>query len=133
MKTKDAIITWLIGFILISICGLFYLMQKPLAGINLITIFAFLLVIIGFFTFVYKCFKYSNRKDFFNLTKYAIIIWLSGLIISIICSLFGIMHWPFYGLTTIISMFGNLLRIIGFILFVYKFYKFPDKKDFLNS
>jgi len=133
MKTKHAIILWLIGFIILTICGLFYLMRCPLTGINLIIIFSLLLVITGFVTFVYKFFKYTNRKDFFSLTKYAIIIWLIGLIISIMCSLFKIMHYPFGSLIEITSIFGNLLRITGFILFVYKFYKYTNKKYFLNS
>ena len=65
-------------------------------------------------------------------TKHAIIIWLIGYVINVIGALFKIQHWPFGALINIVLIFGWLLIITGFILFVYKFYKYPNKKEFLN-
>jgi len=64
-------------------------------------------------------------------TKYAIIIWFVGLIILIISILFKIQHWPFASEMAIVAIIGDLLRVTGFILFVYKFYKYPNKKEIL--
>lgn len=66
-------------------------------------------------------------------TKHAIILWLIGFIITIICDLFAIMNWPFAFVISILSIIGFLLRITGFIVFIYKFHKYSDKKEILNS
>ena len=65
--------------------------------------------------------------------KHAIYIWLTGLVLTIICDLFKIMHWSFGLEIFIVSIIAVLLRVTGFIFFVYKFYKYPNNKDFLNS
>jgi len=62
-------------------------------------------------------------------TKHAIIIWFVGVVILIIDFLFDIMHYPFAAQMAITAMFGLFLRITGFILFVYKFYKYPNRKE----
>jgi len=65
-------------------------------------------------------------------TKYAIIIWLVGVIIEFIVLIFKIQHYPFGTLISLILYFGMLLQFIGIIIFVYKLFKNPKIKEFLN-
>jgi hypothetical protein len=62
-------------------------------------------------------------------TKHTIIIWLLGYIVGIIGVLFKICHWFF---SDYILGFAAAMEIVGFVAFVYKFYKYPAKKEFLN-
>ena len=61
--------------------------------------------------------------------KHAVIVLGIGICLYIIGALFKIMHWPFAG---IIITVASLLELIGIILFLYKLFKYPKFKEFLN-
>lgn len=62
--------------------------------------------------------------------KYAVVMLIFGIILSLIGSLFKVMHWPFGNSLLIIATF---LEVVGGIILGYKLLKYSKIKDFLNS
>lgn len=62
-------------------------------------------------------------------TKYVIALFLVGILLTILGSLFKVMHWPS---ATILMILGTVFEVIALILFVYKLITYPKFKDFMN-
>ena len=71
----------------------------------------------------------SGRKSSMK-TKYAILIFLLGILVDMTGGLFKIMHWP-GGDQFLIA--GTVLKVTGLLLIGYKILTNPKLRDFLDS
>ena len=63
-------------------------------------------------------------------TKYALIIFIIGILLNFVGALLKIMHWPFANVIFIVS---TAMEVVGGILLLYKLLTNPKLKDFMNT
>lgn len=62
--------------------------------------------------------------------RHGLILYIIGFLVDMVGAVFKILHLP--GGDEIL-MIGGVLQIVGGLLFLYKFIKYPGFKDFLDS